>query len=34
MAAPCQKPMFCPVLIDHIHDLATLQALIEQARST
>ena len=33
MAASYQQSMVCPVLIDRVGDLATLQALIEQVRS-
>lgn len=33
MAAPFHKPVVCPVLIDRVNDLATLQALIDQAKS-
>ena len=33
MAAPYQESMICPVLIDRVDDLATLHALIEQAKS-
>ncbi|MGH2494891.1 MAG: helix-turn-helix transcriptional regulator [Ktedonobacteraceae bacterium] len=33
MTAPFQKSVVCPVLIDRINDLATLQALIDQAKS-
>ena len=33
MAAPFHKPVVCPVLIDRISDLATLHALIDQAKS-
>jgi predicted ATPase len=33
MAAPSQKSTVCPVLIDRVGDLATLQELIDQARS-
>ncbi len=33
MTAPFQKSVVCPVLIDRVNDLATLQALINQAKS-
>jgi hypothetical protein len=33
MTAPFQKSVVCPVLIDRVNDLATLQALIDQAKS-
>src|SRR6266852_9268167 len=33
MVAPFQKPVVCPVLIDRVNDLATLRALIDQAKS-
>src|SRR5260370_11870093 len=33
MAISFHKPVVCPVLIDRVNDLATLQALIDQAKS-
>ncbi len=33
MAAPFHKPVVCPVVIDRVSDLATLHALIDQAKS-
>jgi len=33
MAAPFQKPVVCPVLIDRVNDLAALHVLIDQAKS-
>ncbi len=33
MAAPFYKPVVCPVLIDRVSDLATLHALITEAKS-
>ncbi len=33
MTGPFQKSVVCPVLIDRVNDLATLQALIDQAKS-
>ena len=33
MAAPFYKPIVCPVLIERVSDLATLHALIDQAKS-
>lgn len=33
MAAPFHKPVVCPILIDRVNDLATLQELIDQAKS-
>src|SRR6266568_610848 len=33
MAAPFHKPVVCPVLIERVSDLATLHALIAQAKS-
>jgi len=33
MTVPFQKPVVCPVLIDRVNDLVTLQALIDQAKS-
>ncbi|GAC1350236.1 MAG: hypothetical protein NVSMB27_30830 [Ktedonobacteraceae bacterium] len=33
MTGPLQKSVVCPVLIDRVNDLVTLQALIDQAKS-
>ncbi len=33
MLTPFSKPVVCPVLIDRVNDLATLHALIDQAKS-
>jgi hypothetical protein len=33
MVTPFSKPVVCPVLIDRVNDLATLHALIDQAKS-
>jgi DNA-binding CsgD family transcriptional regulator/tetratricopeptide (TPR) repeat protein len=33
MMAPFHKPVVCPVLIGRVHDLATLHALIDKAKS-
>ncbi len=33
METPFHKPVVCPVLIDRVHDLATLHALIDRAKS-
>jgi DNA-binding CsgD family transcriptional regulator len=33
MAAPYQKSVVCPVLVDRVHDLATLRELIDQVKS-
>ena len=33
MAAPFHKPVVCPILIDRVNELATLQELIDQAKS-
>src|SRR5579864_185790 len=33
MMGPFQKSVVCPVLIDRVNELATLQALIDQAKS-
>jgi predicted ATPase len=33
MVTQFHKPVVCPVLIDRVNDLATLHALIDQAKS-
>jgi hypothetical protein len=33
METPFHKPVVCPVLIGRVHDLATLHALIDKAKS-